>query len=591
MKTIVLNTCNIRLLRTLHVFLIMMHIYCVYSLKLTVLHTNDMHSHFEQTSATSGTCLNENSCYGGFARIRTAVNLLIKKGLDQNRTSIFLNAGDSFQGTPYYTNFKWEVVADIMNIMGFDVMSLGNHEFDDGVSGLIPYINNLTTPVVACNLDLSKVSGLISTKLPKSQILQINGTRIGVIGYLTPETMTLSSTGNVQIFEEIASIQKEATRLTLDGVKFLIALGHSGYSVDQIIAEKIPEIDLVVGGHSHTFLYTGTPPLAIDIPEGPYPTTVVQSTGKRVPVVQAYAFTKYLGYIELDIDDDGNLISYGGSPILLDNTYAQDQEVLQQLLPWKNKLQNIIHEKIGKTRIMLDQENRACRLYECNIGNLIADAFVDFNALNYTGTGWTDAAIGLIQGGGIRSSINVSDNNGTIETQDLMLTLPFNTNMTKLILSGTDLLRVLEHSVHRYEETITGHVGEFLQVSGLKVVYNLSAQPYERVVDVQVLCANCSVSKYSPLDLNATYGVLVPVYLVNGGDGYTEFGNPISSTKCNVTDYQMAKDYISRRNFIHPDIEGRITFISKSTASFCSKLEISIITSLLCNFILILSNY
>lgn len=93
----------------------------------------------------------------------------------------------------------------------------------------------------------------------------------------------------------------EAELLEKQGVKIIIAMGHSGYEKDQEIAKECPLVDVVVGAHSHTFLYSGTPPDPNDIPLGPYPTVVQQKSGKNVPVVQAYAFSKYLGKLELSV--------------------------------------------------------------------------------------------------------------------------------------------------------------------------------------------------------------------------------------------------------------------------------------------------
>jgi len=91
----------------------------------------------------------------------------------------------------------------------------------------------------------------------------------------------------------------EAQKLIEKGVNIIIALGHSGYKRDQEIAINCPDVDVVIGGHSHSFLYTGDPP-STDKPEGNYPTIVVKPNGRQVPVVQAYAYTKYLGKIHLE---------------------------------------------------------------------------------------------------------------------------------------------------------------------------------------------------------------------------------------------------------------------------------------------------
>ena len=109
----------------------------------------------------------------------------------------------------------------------------------------------------------------------------------------------------------------------------IIGLGHSGYTRDKEIAAQVPHLDIVIGAHSHTFLYDvkskGLPP-SIEHPKGPYPTMVTQKmSGRRVLVIQAYAFTKYLGKVTLDIDQGGEVTSIDGRPILLDSKFKQSE--------------------------------------------------------------------------------------------------------------------------------------------------------------------------------------------------------------------------------------------------------------------------
>ena len=112
------------------------------------------------------------------------------------------------------------------------------------------------------------------------------------------------------------------------GVNIIIAVGHSGYEVDKKIAKEVEEVDLVVGGHSHSFLFTGQPP-SKEKPKGDYPTLVEQSSGKIVPVVQAFWGTKYLGFITINFSEDGEMLSWNNTwknaktPILLDGSHKQ----------------------------------------------------------------------------------------------------------------------------------------------------------------------------------------------------------------------------------------------------------------------------
>ena len=241
-------------------------------------------------------------CYGGFARIAT----LVRQARNSPMPCLFLNAGDTYQGSMWYNVYKWKVVAKFLNLLAPDAVSLGNHEFDDGVAGLVPFIQNATFPIVTSNLDLSKQPDLAATKLLNSTVLTVNGTKIGVIGYLTPETKMISSTDNVIFLDEVANVRREAEELKKKGVKILIALGHSGFEMDKKIAREVEDIDIVIGGHTNTFLYNGQKP-DLEEPEGLYPTVVMQKSGRKVYVVQAYAYTKYLGNFTVTFDPQGEV--------------------------------------------------------------------------------------------------------------------------------------------------------------------------------------------------------------------------------------------------------------------------------------------
>ena len=134
----------------------------------------------------------------------------------------------------------------------------------------------------------------------------------------------VSSSGNLKFLDEIQSIKEEVENLKAQGVKILIGLGHAGYPKDMEIAKNIPDLDLIIGAHTHTFLYNDKNKLpSVEKPLGDYPTIVKSQGGKNVDIVQAFAYTKYLGKIDLVINDDGEIESYDGNPLLLDSTYEK----------------------------------------------------------------------------------------------------------------------------------------------------------------------------------------------------------------------------------------------------------------------------
>ncbi|CAB0040153.1 unnamed protein product [Trichogramma brassicae] len=537
-------------------------------LRIRIIHTNDMHARFEQTSRRSGICNSQDAasdqCYGGFARIAHLVRT-IRNSSTSDLPVFFLNAGDTYQGTKLFTAYKWKIVAKFLNILKPDAASLGNHEFDDGVKGLVPFLNNVTFPVVTANLDLSDEPSLTHTKnLKNYTIFEVKNRKIGVIGYLTPETTTISQTGDVKILDEVPVVQKFADELKAQGVDIIIALGHSGYEVDKKIAREVDGVDLVIGGHTNTFLFDGKVP-DLEQSEGFYPTEVVQKSGRKAYVVQAYAYTKYLGNLFVDFDREGEISRIRGNPILVDHTIPQDQDVLEELKVWVEPLANVTKRVVGKTKVLLQGGEKTCRLWECNFGNMLTDAMIRYNAMNYQGDGWTDAPIAIHQSGGIRASIEKT-NKGKVIMEDLITAFPFGTKVVKVDVSAEILRQAVEHSVHdRLSMNETAHGGAFLQMSGLKVTYDLEKPKGSRAVDIQVRCGNCSVPVYEPIDPDATYKILIPNFMYLGGDGFKMFKN----TKMYDSDMVIADlvaDYITQESPVYPGVEGRIRFGNASSS-------------------------
>ncbi|EFN81717.1 Protein 5NUC [Harpegnathos saltator] len=531
---------------------------------IRIVHTNDMHARFEETSKLSTACTPENSkagkCYGGFARIAT----LVRQARAQGPT-LFLNAGDTYQGTVWYNVYKWVAPAVFLNLLKPDAISLGNHEFDDGVEGLIPFLNNVTFPVVTSNLNLTLQPNLRNTKLENSTVLVVGDRKIGVIGYLTPETKILSTTEQVIFKDEVESIREEAEKLKGQGVDILIALGHSGYETDKKIAKEVEDIDLVIGGHTNTFLYKGTPPDS-EVPEGYYPTAIIQKSGRKVYVVQAYAYTKYLGNFSVSFNASGEVTNIEGNPILVDSSVEQAEDVQAKIKEMRKPIDDLTTKEVGKTRVLLDGDSKNCRRKECNLGNLICDALIDYYASLYLAKdGWTDAAIAVQNSGSIRTSITRAREN-TVTRGDIIGVLPFGNVIQLISMTGEQILSMLEWSVYNLNNrTSTGNLfGAFLQYGGLQVEYDETRPQNSRVVSVQVQCANCSIPRYSELQRNATYKVLVNDFIAKGGDGFHMLEG-LKATSLGVTTADVLEWYFKKHSPVHTGVEWRISYTCDKT--------------------------
>jgi 5'-nucleotidase len=219
---------------------------------LTLIHFNDFHARYEPIDNQSTTCEGSN-CIGGFSRLYSTIKLLQQN----NPNSLLLNAGDNFQGTLWYIVHKWNVTQHFLNKLSFDALTLGNHEFDDGIAGLVPFLNHIKAPVVVSNIDDSKEPRL-QNLYRKSVVVEKGGKKIGIIGVLLTETNLTSHTENLIFRNEIESVNAEAKRLENE-VFTNIVLSHCGYEADLEMARKsVGKISVVVGGHTDTFLYTGS---------------------------------------------------------------------------------------------------------------------------------------------------------------------------------------------------------------------------------------------------------------------------------------------------------------------------------------------
>ncbi|XP_071597502.1 5'-nucleotidase isoform X1 [Heliangelus exortis] len=549
-------------------------------LRLTLLHTNDVHGRVEARGAGTRSCAGEEKrlagCFGGVAR--RAARVAAERAAHRN--VLLLDAGDQYQGTVWFSRFKGREAAHFMNLLRYDAMALGNHEFDEGVSGLLdPLLKNANFTILSANIKGKTPLGNEMMKYVKPfKIVHFGSESVGIVGYTTKETSFLSQPGDDVIFEdEIEALQLQVNKLTSMGVNKIIALGHSGFTVDKNIAQKVKGVDVVIGGHTNTFLYTGTPP-STEQPAGPYPFMVDSDDGRKVPVVQAYAYGKYLGYLNVTFDKKGNVVEAVGNPILLDTSIPQDEHIEEEVEEWRKNLGNY-SEEIGKTSVYLDGTSQMCRFQECNMGNLLCDAVLYENVGYPDKKSWNHVSMCILNGGGIRSPIDEQSTNGSITLEDLLSVLPFGGRFDLVRIRGSTLKEAFEHSVRRYGSGS----GELLQVGGIHVVYDLSRAPGSRVVTLEVLCTACRVPAYVPLQMDEIYNVTLPSYMLFGGDGYHMLQNKNLGYTKGEPDIEVVSRYLQRMKRVYPAVEGRIKFSSGSlTEGSLTLISVLLTVTFLC---------
>ncbi|XP_064489230.1 protein 5NUC-like isoform X2 [Ornithodoros turicata] len=529
----------------------------VASLNLTVLHTNDIHAHFVQTNRRGTRCRPENKekCVGGVAR-----QLYVRKFREELSNVLYLNAGDNYQGTAWYSILKYKPVAEVMEILRPNAMTLGAHEFDDGPKGLAPFLSAMRdkVPVVCCNVNFSLSPELKHLQVSKSVVLKVANTAVGVIGVITAETNLISEPAPVFFEDDFECIRQEARRLRNTGVKVLIALTQVGYQEDLRLASNISEISLVVGGHSHTFLYTGTKHPDEDIPQGPYPTVVSRTDGTNALVVTAFRYGKYLGHIDLLYDDKGDLKSWSGAPIFLDGSITEDKQMLELLQTYQGNVTAASKAVIGYSKVLLIADNYVCQLQECNLGNFIADALFNYFAEKplQTGGSWSMINGCILDSGNIKGSLLPESD---ILREDLLETIPFDNTLFIATLTGQHLRKVFEHSARKYPLNGENPSSAFLQVSGIRVTYNMTKPADQRVHSLAILCTNCTVPHFELVEDNTMYNIAVPSFIAKGGYGYNFTGATLADTGTVVL--EAVERYFAKMSPVKAGIEKRITIL------------------------------
>jgi 5'-nucleotidase / UDP-sugar diphosphatase len=506
--------------------------------QLTILHINDFHSRIEPINKYDSTCSAKESdageCFGGVARVKSAVDA--KRAELKGSNLLVLDAGDEFQGSLYYSTFKSGPVAEFMNGIGFDAMAIGNHEFDDGPAELDKLIGAVKFPIISGNT-ISAKGSLLDGKYKGYVIKEIGGQKVAIVSVLAKDTSETSSPGKDITFEdEITYLQTAVKEIQAEGVDKIIALTHVGYLKDQEIAEKVDGIDVIVGGHSHTYLSSTDKKSS-----GPYPTLVKSPSGVEVPIVTAYAYSKYLGDLSVTFDDKGVVTAAKGAPLLLDASVKPDEGYAARVKELGKPLEELKAKIVGSSAATIDGDRKSCRAVECSMGNLIADAALDRVASQ-------GITISIANGGGLRASIDAGD----VSMGEVLTVLPFQNTIATFQLDGAGIKEALENGVSQVDEG----AGRFPQVSGLKYTFDRSKPVGSRITSVEVKQGDAFV----PLEAAKTYGVVTNNYVRGGGDGFKTFADKA----VNAYDYgpnleDVVAEYLTTHNPYKPYTDGRIT--------------------------------
>lgn len=481
-----------------------------YDKKITLLHTNDMHGFF-----------NEGKYDGmGAAKLKTVFDMY-----DADKTLI-LDGGDATQGHNLVTLSKGEKAIDIMNALGYDAMTVGNHEFDYGQAQLEKNVSMADFPVVAANVKKDGVD-----YLTPYVIKEVDGVKVAIFGLATPETTYKSHPDNSAglTFESPTSVAA-ALVPTLEGMADVVVclahLGDEGTYTSESVANAAPGIDVIIDGHSHSTYETG---MVVG-------STLITSAGEK---------TKNVGVIEITLTD-GAVASSAKLFTKAESADIEGDATIAALIEEINAANAIIeNEVVATTDIVLDGEREQVRTGETNLGNLIAEALKDVSG----------ADVALTNGGGIRTSIDVGD----ITKGEVLTVLPFGNTVRVIELTGADLIAAIENGVGEAPEAN----GAFPHIAGMMVEYDSSKEVGSRVVSLKV--------NGVAVDEAATYTLATNDFLVAGGDDYEMFEGKKVVAEYGAMD-EVLIDYINANGTAGGALTDRIKDVAAAITGYITDL-------------------
>lgn len=536
-------------------------------LELNVAHINDHHSQLDAFAATELTLdgVATQTELGGFAR-QTAMF----KSVAGTKNLLKIHAGDAVTGTLYYTFFKGAVDAQLMNTVCFDAFIPGNHEFDDSDSVLKGFLDELgkgtcKTPVISSNVVPATGSPLNPTAgapyLKPWVIKDIDGVKVGLIGItIAGKTVNSSRPLSTTVFnEEVVSAQKAIDDLKAQGVRHIVAITHQGYDADKAMAAKLTDVDVIVGGDSHSLLgdFKG---VGVTTSSGAYPTVVTNKSGETVCIGQAWEYSKAFGLMNVQFNETGAVKSCGGKATLLIGdqfkrkdaagawqsvsdtvrttllaNLAANQPLVKVVTPdpaatatlktysdqvnaEKAKTIGNATESLCLVRVPGESTNRSTGTAGCEAANTLARgsdaAQVVAEAFLYAAK---RADFALQNAGGVRVPVAA----GTLSMNSAFTLLPFTNVLVEMDLKGSEVVAALEDAVANYQDLAQSN-GSHPYAAGLRWDLDMSKPKGQRFSNVQV--RNKATGAWTALDPAKTYVLVTNDFIASGKDGYTALG-------------------------------------------------------------------
>lgn len=485
---------------------------------VTVLHTNDVHGRMVE---------DERNGVIGDALLSGIVNDTRSKG-----TTIVLDSGDSFQGLPISNSSKGEDMAAVMNAVGYDAMTVGNHEFDFGLDQLRRLSKQINFPIITSNVYVDGVR-LFQPSTIIDKTPGVDGDEVVVIGVTTPETATKTHPRNLTgvsftdpITEVKAVVDQVESNARAEGKEYktYIVIGHLGIDTTtpvewrgSTLAEALSNYAplkgkrvLVLDGHSHT-LHTAT-------------------YGDNVTYNQTGSYLNNVGRVVYNSD---RVLSHG---VITHDEAKKNYQVNPTVKAMLDKIQDKYKAESSKvvidnSPVKLSGDRMDVRVRETNLGNVVADALLDYGQSAFT----HKSNLAVTNGGGLRETIAKDK---PITKGDIIAVLPFGNSVAEIQVTGQNIydmfvkslgsiLQVDESGKNVFDENgqpLLEPSGGFLQVAGARVYYDTTLPAEKRILSIDILDPETGV--YKPLNTTETYYLVTNDFLAAGGDGFTMLGGP-----------------------------------------------------------------
>ena len=499
---------------------------------IVILHTNDVHG-----------------AIAGYAKVAALKDAYEARGA----YVLLMDAGDFIQGDPTVSTSEGATAVELMNLAGYDVVSLGNHEFDYGYQNLKDLEADADFAIVDANVlyngSVAFEDNLVFTTP--------DGTKIGVFGLDTPETATKAHPAKIQGVTFLAGedlydcAQEQVDALTAEGCNYVICLGHLGIDDESVgnrsidLLENVDGIDLFIDGHSHSTQADITAALTAASQAGDADISVDSSMVNGTVLTSTGTKLENIGVVTID-GENGSIDAAAVSTASLTD---EDADVAARAAAIQKEIDDEYGTVFAKTEVALNGEREpGNRTEETNLGDLITDALVW--GAEREGTE-VDAAV--TNGGGIRASIAAGD----ITKKDINTVLPFGNTLSIVQVTGAELLEALEASTYCTPTSIGG----FPQVSGIEfTVDTTKAYDQGELYPGSTYYGPKSIQRVTietvggePFDANATYTIATNDFMAAGGDTYYAFAAASVNYDLGIAMDEVVMDYIT------DELKGTVT--------------------------------